>query len=98
MAKARARRRYLRQRPPTTPAQFKYELHTMMLRVGVGLILIGAVGHACQPADELWKWAFYGGAGFLMGKFTNMIGQGLLPPKPETPAAPSAPKSETSAE
>ena len=67
---------------PISKEEFVYRLHLMMLYAAGGLVGLGAVGHFFQPADKLWEWMVISGAGVLLGKFSNRIGQPTLPPKP----------------
>lgn len=75
-SRARAKR-------PMNREEFTYHLHLMMLWAAGGLVGLGSLGHFFQPADKLWEWMVISGAGVLLGKFSNRIGQPTLPPKPE---------------
>lgn len=67
---------------PNLSAEMTYRLHFWMIGIAAGLIVASMLAHFFQPTDRLWERLIDVCLAFIFGKFTNRIGQSVLPPKP----------------
>jgi hypothetical protein len=86
-AVTKARRRRQQQRRPLSKEEATYRLHFWMIGIAAGLIVASMLFHFFQPTDRLWERLIDLCLAFLFGKFTNRIGQSVLPSKPDAPTS-----------
>lgn len=78
-ATQKARRKRQQQPRPLNKEEATYRLHFWMIGIAAGLIVASMFFHFFQPADRLWERLIDLCLAFLFGKFTNRMGQSMLP-------------------